>query len=147
MDPSGLAAAVTILVTSSLAKTGEKPPEPVADLWKAITEKFAGTPAAEEAANDLVKAPLEEDNQAAFRKALRKAMSDDDGFVKQVLVRFQAAHAGSSEINFADTIVNLENSFGTIQFGAANVQNIGTQINDSTVGGDVTGGDKITSGQ
>jgi hypothetical protein len=147
MDSAGLAAAVTALLAPHIARTGQKLPDPAGMLWRAVAEKFAGRPAAEEAAKDLLAAPLDADTQAAFRKELKKALDDAD-FARQLLVCFsQAAHGGPGEQNIAGTIVNVENSFGTIQFGASNVQNIDTQINDSTIGGDVIDGDKNITGQ
>ena len=158
MDPTALAAAATVLLAPYVAKAGEKLaekvceklPEQISSLWNAIAAKFKGKPAAEEAAKDLAKAPADDDNQAAFRKELKKLLAEDSDFVRQFLSLLQAAQATHAQIGdqfFGDNAFKVENNYGTIVYGGDNTQNIGVQIKDSTVGGDVTGDDKITSGQ
>jgi hypothetical protein len=88
MDPATLAAAALTVLAPYLAKAGETMagkigealPENASKLWAAITGKFKGKPAAEEAVKDLAQAPADGDNQAAFRKELRKALLDDPEF-------------------------------------------------------------------
>jgi hypothetical protein len=70
-------------------------------MWKALTEKFKGHPAAEEAVQDLVAQPEDEDNLAAFRKELRKALEADPDFAVELEGLLQ--HAKSQG---GDTISN-----------------------------------------
>jgi hypothetical protein len=65
-------------------KIGEKMPEAVSKLWNTITAKFKGNPAAETAVNDLVAKPDDEDNQAAFRKELRKLLEAEPAFAAEL---------------------------------------------------------------
>lgn len=88
MDPTALAAAATALLAPYIAKAGEALAETLGEalpgyagrLWNAIRLKFKGKPAAEEAAQDLAAQPNDADARAAFRVALKKALSDDDDF-------------------------------------------------------------------
>jgi len=84
MDPATLAAGVTSFLAPYLVKAGqtlatqavEHLPEGVNKVWSYVSEKFQGKPAAEEAAKDLVSNAKDEDNQAAFRKELKKLLED-----------------------------------------------------------------------
>ena len=84
MDPATLAAGVTSFLAPYLLKAGqtlaneavERLPEGVNKVWGYVTEKFHGKPAAEEAAKDMASNPKDEDNQAAFRKDLKKLLED-----------------------------------------------------------------------
>lgn len=158
MDPAGLASAVTLMLAPYIAKAGEKLAEKAGEqlsgqlgrLWGAVSEKLKGKAAAEEAAKDFVAAPLDEDNQAAFRTQLKKVLSENSEFGQQLLLLLQSAQAartGSGDLFTGDHALKIESNYGTIVYGGDHVQNIGSQINDSTIGGDVTGGDKITSGE
>jgi hypothetical protein len=93
MDPIvALATAAASFLSPYLVKAGEKTaerigeqlPEVAGKMWKAITGKFKGHPAAEEAVQDLVAQPEDEDNLAAFRKELRKALGDDPTFAAEL---------------------------------------------------------------
>jgi hypothetical protein len=159
MDPTALAAAATALLAPYVAKAGEKLaekvgeklPEQMGKLWTAIAAKFKGKPAAEEAAKDLAANPKDEDNQAAFRKELKKLLAEDGGFVnelEQLLKSAQAATSitasqGGAVVMGDGTAIGIEgNLSGNIVFGNNN-----TAANEIRQGGsgDVTGGDK-TSG-
>jgi hypothetical protein len=84
MDPATLAAGVTSFLAPYLVKAGqalaneamEHLPEGVNKVWSYVTEKFQGKPAAQEAAKDMASNAKDEDNQAAFRKELRKLLED-----------------------------------------------------------------------
>jgi hypothetical protein len=88
MDPIALATAATALLAPYIAKfaekgaekLGESLPDGIGKLWTSIGEKFKGKPAAEEAAKDLAAKPDDADNQAAFRKELKKTLTDDEGY-------------------------------------------------------------------
>ena len=157
MDPIPLATAVTALLAPYLIKVGEKAaekigaalPDQIGQLWTAVSEKLKGKPAAQEAVKDLTATPTDEDTQAAFRKELKKLLAEDADFVAELSQLLQAAqrtHAQMGDQFFGDHAFKVDNNFGTIVYGGDNTQNIGTQVNDSTVGGDVTGHDKTTSG-
>jgi len=84
MDPATLAASVTSFLAPYLLKAGqslaseavEHLPEGVSKVWSYVTEKFQGKPAAEVAANDMATDAKDEDNQASFRKELKKLLED-----------------------------------------------------------------------
>ncbi len=166
MDPTALAAAVTALLAPYIAKAGEKLaervgeslPEQMGKLWSAVAAKFKGRPAAAEAAKDLAAAPQDEDNQAAFRKELKKLLSEDADFITQLLPVFQAAqlvHDQVGDIFMADNAFKVGTNYGQViqttgevEVNAGDVlvggvkQEIGVQVTNSTIGGDVTGRDK-----
>jgi hypothetical protein len=85
MDPVTLATAVLAVLSPYLVKAGEKLaeevggslPENAGKLWTALSKKFKGKPAAEEAMADLAKKPDDEDNQAAVRKQIKKAVEEE----------------------------------------------------------------------
>jgi hypothetical protein len=85
MDPATLATAVLAVLTPYFVKAGEKLaenvigslPEQAGKLWTALVKKFKGKPAAEEAMADLAKKPDDEDNQAAVRKQIKKAIEEE----------------------------------------------------------------------
>ncbi len=110
MDPITLASGTLALLAPSLAKAGgvvvdkavESLPEAAGKLWEAISAKFEGRPAAQEAAKDLAAAPDDADNQAAFRKELRKALSDDPEFLaalSDLLSKAQQEHQAQGGVN------------------------------------------------
>ena len=84
MDPATLAASATAFLAPYLLKAGQKLagqavdhlPEGVNKVWNYVMEKFHEKPAAVEAANDLAADADDEDNQAAFRKELKKLLQD-----------------------------------------------------------------------
>ena len=126
-------------------------------LWSAIAAKFKGKPAAEEVVKDLAAKPDDEDNQAAFRKELKKLLADDADFVNELAKLLQAAqvaHAESGDIFIGDNAFKVGENYGTIVYGSGNQVGNTTNVRQGgidnsgsiTVGsGDVTGGDK-TSG-
>ena len=110
MDPVTAATTAVAVLAPYLKKGGEKLAEKVmgekltegaSKLWHAIRDKFKGKPAALEAARDFAANPTDEDNQAAFRKELRKAQEGDAHFAaeaKRLLIE-----AGAS----ADRVTNV----------------------------------------
>jgi len=58
--------------------------EAVKGLWNTIKGKFKGRPAAEEVLKDLEKNPADQDNIAALRKELKKAMEEDSHFAEAI---------------------------------------------------------------
>ncbi len=84
MDPAMLAASATSFLAPYLLKAGQTLanqaidhlPEGVNKVWNFVLEKFQGRPAAEVAANDMASNANDEDNQAAFRKELKKLLED-----------------------------------------------------------------------
>ncbi|MBI3241961.1 MAG: hypothetical protein HYZ49_06675 [Chloroflexi bacterium] len=163
MDPTTLAAAATALLAPYVAKAGEKLAEKVGEklpdqmgkLWAAIADKFKGKPAAEEAAKDLAANPKDEDNQAAFRKELRKVLEADTGFVAELEKLLKSTsgdiilNAGSGAAASHGGIAVGGNVGGSIIHGngttiTTNVRQGGIDNSGSiTIGeGDVTGEDK-----
>ncbi|HLO27858.1 MAG TPA: hypothetical protein VK249_01905 [Anaerolineales bacterium] len=84
MDPATIAASATAFLAPYLLKAGQTLanqavdhlPEGVNKVWSYVLEKFQGKPAAEVAANDIASNASDEDNQAAFRKELKKLLED-----------------------------------------------------------------------
>ena len=103
MDPATLSAAALAVLAPYLAKAGESVaakigqslPENAGKLWTAMTTKFQGKPAAEEAAKDLTQNPADQDNQAAFRKELKKALTEDPEFLAALNALFEKAQKES----------------------------------------------------
>lgn len=106
MDPTmiqTIASGVIVTLTPALAKAisaaagpirttgeelakalGQAAGEQATALMKAISRKFEGHPAAEEAVADLVQAPEDEDAQAALRHQLKKALQADEAFAQEL---------------------------------------------------------------
>jgi hypothetical protein len=92
MDPTTIATTAVTVLTPYVVKAGEKTAEKLGEMlpagvgkvWKAIAGRFKGKAAAEEAAADLVAQPEDEDNQAAFRKQLKKVLEADRGFMAEL---------------------------------------------------------------
>ena len=99
MDPVTIASSATTLLMPYLIKAGEKAaeevgkrlPEKVGKVWNAITARFKGKVPAEEAVKDLVANPEDQDNEASFRKALRKLLESDAAFAGEVAELIKAA--------------------------------------------------------
>ena len=110
MDPTTLATAAVALLAPYLVKAGESLagkigetlPESAGKLWKAIADKFKGNAAAEVAAKDVAADPADEDNVAAFRKELKKALKDDAAFAAEIERLLKKAQESSSTIIAAE---------------------------------------------
>jgi hypothetical protein len=84
MDPATLAASATAFLAPYLLKAGQKLagqavdhlPEGVNKVWSYVMEKFQEKPEAVVAANDLAADAKDDDNQASFRKELKKLLQD-----------------------------------------------------------------------
>jgi formylglycine-generating enzyme required for sulfatase activity len=106
MDPGTIAAAATNLLLPYIKKGGEKfaeslgqkLPAGVSKLWHAIANKFKGRAAAEDSVKDLAINADDGDNQAFFRKELRKSLESDTDFAAELERLLQAAGA-KVEIN------------------------------------------------
>jgi hypothetical protein len=76
MDPITLATTVVAFLSPYLVKAaeevGKKLPDLAGKMWNAITARFKGKPAAEEAEQDFVAKPDDQLNQSAFANQLRK---------------------------------------------------------------------------
>ena len=71
--------------SKDLAKViGEVAGEKVVSLIDAISQKFKGNPAAEEAMNDFINDPEDEDIKATLRHQLKKAVQADDDFAEKL---------------------------------------------------------------
>lgn len=92
MDPVTIAAATLTVLSPFLTKMGEKAaeeigkglPGAVGKLWNRIGKKFKGNPAAETAVKDVVANPKDEDNLAALRKEIKKALAEDAEFAQEI---------------------------------------------------------------
>jgi hypothetical protein len=107
MDPLTLATTAVGFLSPYLVKAGEKAaekigeklPETVGKVWNAITARFKGKPAAEEAVKDLVTMPDDEDNQAAFRKELRKVLEAEPAFAAEFARLLTTAQSQAGDTN------------------------------------------------
>lgn len=133
MDPATLAPAVLTFLTPYLVKASGKLADALAEsapnyakkLWTAIVEKFMGKPAAEEAARDLLQNPADSDNQAAFRKEIRKAAEEDPRWLTlltDLLSKAQAETTQQAKISGDNNvIINVAgNAQGNIVIGSNN---------------------------
>ncbi len=133
MDPVSLAPAVLTTLAPYLTKAGgkladalaENAPEYAGKLWTAIVEKFNSKPAAEEAARDLLENPADADNQAAFRKEIRKVAEEDPAWLAlltNLLAKAQAEAAQQTQISGdKNIVVNVGgNAHGNIVIGSNN---------------------------
>jgi len=85
MEPTTLAASAVALLSPYLVKAGTKAaeevgkklPEYAGKMWTAITDKFKGKPAAEEAATELLEQPEDGVKQIVFQNQLHKALEDE----------------------------------------------------------------------
>jgi type VI protein secretion system component VasK len=92
MDPVLLATTTLTVLAPFLTKMGEKAaeeigqglPSAVGKLWNRIGKKFKGNPAAEAAVKDAAANPQDEDNLAALRKEIKKALAADAEFAREI---------------------------------------------------------------
>jgi len=160
MDPIALATAATALLSPYIAKfaekgaekLGESLPDGIGKLWTSIGEKFKGKPAAEEAAKDLAAKPDDADNQAAFRKELKKTLTDDEDFQKeflQLLKSAQSVHVEIGDVITGDNNQWVKGNYGSIihTTGDVEIKSGDVNVNNSQGGGDLIGHDKVTSGK
>jgi hypothetical protein len=137
MDPLTLAGTAVTLLAPYLVKAGEKAAEEVGKrlpdvpgrIWHAISARFKGKPAAEEAIKDFVAQPEDEDNRAAFRKELRKALEAEPAFAQELGALLENAQRQGSD-SVIVTGSGAAATRGGVAAGAGGV----------SVGGDVQGG-------
>jgi hypothetical protein len=137
MDPQTIATTAVTVLSPYLAKAGEKAveevgkklPDQIGHVWRAIMAKFTGKPAAEEAVKDLVATPDDTDNQAAFRKELRKVLETDTAFAAEMERLLSSARSEAG-----DTILNTGPGAVATRGGTA----AGT--GGIAIGGNVSGG-------
>lgn len=77
-------------------KVGEAVPSKVVSLWKAVRAKMGSKPAADEAVNDAVDRPQDEDSQATARVQLRKLLDEDPHFLKVIQEHIDSADSQST---------------------------------------------------
>ena len=108
MESAALATAVIAFLSPYLVKAGEKTaetlgeklPDAVGTLWRAITTRLKGDTAAETAVKDVAEAPQDADNQAALRKELRKVCQTDTAFAEELeRLLTNAKHQSSDTIS------------------------------------------------
>ena len=141
MDPVTLATTAVTFLSPYLVKAGEKAFETVGEksvdsLWQTIKAKFTGKPAAEEAVKDLVALPADGDNQAAFRKELRKVLEAEPAFAVELERLLSNAQ---SEVG--DTIVNTGSGAVATKGGVAAGEG-GVAIKGDVHGNIIAGGAK-----
>ncbi|MGE3536029.1 MAG: hypothetical protein AB7N91_01185 [Candidatus Tectimicrobiota bacterium] len=141
MDPQAIATTAVTVLAPYLAKAGEKAveevgkklPESVGKLWRSITARVAGKPAAAEAIKDLAATPGDGDNQAAFRKELRKLLETDSAFAVELV---SLLHMAQREHNGP-----ISNSgSGAVATGSS----VAAGAGGVAIGGNVSGGMIVT---
>ena len=127
MDPATLATMSFDLLKPYLAKigetaadklsesAGEKVPEAVGALWKRIKSLFQGKESAREAADDLLDEPDDEDNQAAFRKQLKKLLEAHPEVHNELKILLDNVRLQTN----TSTIINTGNGAVAVQGGIA----------------------------
>ncbi len=109
MDPLTLATTAAKFLSPYLVKAGEKAAEKIGaqlpaaagKMWTAITTRFTGKPAAEEAVQDLVVRPDDQLNQSTFANQLRKVLEAEPAFAVELERLLSSAQSEGG-----DTIVN-----------------------------------------
>jgi len=141
MDPATLAAAALTVLAPYLVKMGEKVAEKIGEampdnagkLWTTLAGKLGSRPAAATAIQDLAQDPKDEDNQAAFRKELRKALAEDPQFLVEMTGLLDKAQQESQSINksaVAGAGGTAINAGGSIVTGNNNIVGNHNSVND-----------------
>jgi hypothetical protein len=107
-------------------KAGEATWAKVESIYDTIRRKFQGDPISEEALNDLVTNPMNEDNQAVLRKTLRKAMEADKDFLSELTKLVTDARPGGIVVSGSGAV--------------ATSHGVGAGAGGIAVGGNVEGG-------
>jgi hypothetical protein len=145
MDPITLAASVTTFLAPYLLKAGAKLadeavehlPAAVGALWKTIADRFKSKPEAAAAANDLTAKADEPDNQADFRKQLRKLLEQDPAFAQQMEGQYKQAEASVS--------INVEGDGAAATGGSVAAGRGGIAVGGSVSGSIVVGSNNTVS--
>ena len=146
MELTPLAASAIAFLSPYLAKAGTKAAEEVGKqlpayvgkMWTAITDKFKGRPAAEEAVADLLAKPEDGMKQVVFQNQLLKALESDSAFAESLAELLNQAEneakrqGGDTAINTGSGAVAMD---GSVAAGEGSV----------AIGRDAHGG--ITLGQ
>lgn len=142
MDPLTLATTAASFLSPYLVKAGEKAaekvggkfPEAVGKVWDAITTRFTGKPAAEEAVKDLVVRPDDQLNQSTFANQLRKVLELEPAFAAELEQLLNSAQSEGG-----DTIVNTGSGAvatkGGVAAGAGGAAIKGDVHGNVTIGG------------
>lgn len=141
MDPLTLATTVASFLSPYLVKAGEKAFETVGEksvgsMWRTITTKFTGKPAAEEAVTDLVVKPDDQLNQSAFANQLRKVLEAEPAFAVELERLLSSAQSESR-----DTLVNTGSGAVASKGGVAAGEG-GVAIKGDVHGNIIAGGAK-----
>ena len=145
MDPAELARAATAALAPFLIEAGEtvameavkKLPEQARKVWSLIETKIHGKPAAEEAAQDLVENPSDEDNQAAFELQIKKLIKENPEFGEALSIALTRKGPGTASNMGSGAAA----SGGSVAAGAGGIA-IG-----GSVGGSVVLGNNNTVGE
>ena len=142
MDPLTPATTATKFLSPYLVKAGEKAaekiggkfPEAVGKVWDAITTRFTGKPAAEDAVKDLVAKPDDQLNQSAFANQLRKVLEFEPAFVAELenLLRDAQREGSDAIVNTGSGAVATR---GGVAAGEGGVATKGDVHGNITVGG------------
>lgn len=124
MDPITLAAAATALLSpfikkageTAAEKLGEKLPEALGKMWKAISKKSDNV---REAAGELAKNPDDSDNEVFFKKNLQKELEKDAEFARMIAELLESAKKEQGINIGGDGVVanNNSNAVGRIEVG------------------------------
>jgi hypothetical protein len=139
MDPLTLATTAVCFIAPYLIKAGGKVFETVGEksvdsLWRAITAKFTGKPAAEEATKDLITKPDDQLVQSAFANQLRKVLEAEPVFATE----FERLLAGAQNA-VGDTILNTGSGAVATRGGVATGKG-GVAISGDVHGNIIAGG-------
>jgi len=131
MDPITLAAAATALLSpfikkageAAAEKLGEKLPEGLGKVWKAISKKSSNV---KEAAGELAKNPDDLDNEVFFKKNLQKELEKDAEFARMLAELLESAKKEQGIHISGDGVVanNNSNAVGKIEIGGDLTGNI-----------------------
>lgn len=142
MDPLTLATTVASFLSPYLKKAGEKAAEKIGaqlpaaagKMWNAITTRFTGKPAAEEAVTDLVAKPDDQLYQSTFANQLRKVFETEPAFAVELerLLNSAQSEGGDAIVNTGSGAVATR---GGVAAGASGVAIKGDVHGNVTVGG------------
>ena len=94
MDPATIATLAVTWLVPYLTQAGEAVTKKMGErFFAAIKSRIEDKPAAQEAVNDLEKAPTDADAQAALRLQLKKLLTEDKAFAEEIEKLVQAAEA------------------------------------------------------
>jgi hypothetical protein len=137
MDPITVAATVVALLSVHLVEGNEaRAKKACGALWAALEHRFHDRPAAEEVLNDLKTTPQDPDTRAALRRQLKKILTADPQFLKELVQLLEEAQAESSEAVHYVTIT-LRGSGAIAQGPGAVAAGAGGVAVGGTIHGDI----------